>query len=244
MTIPAAVSPTELTNQMTDRFVDQYFEARLINASGTTYTPGITSDATFLGFEVVAGTAGYKRQVVKYIGADVLAYSDDGVPLSRKATLFAHDGGGTALNFSHVALVWSTGNALTLGAVTTAPSAGVNGTYTNIPIDSTTGSGVGLTVDLTIQNSGAATTDYILTINNYGYNYAASDTVQINDGTLAGLGAITGGAGDLIFSVATVNSPTNAGDLLSVAETNGSVSLTSGNEAVFYWDLKLFGYNA
>jgi hypothetical protein len=244
MTIVAAISPTELTNQMTDRFVDQYFEARLIDASGTTYTPGVTSDATFLGFEVVAGTAGYKRQVIKYAVADVLAYSDDGVPLTRKATLFAHDGGGTSLDFSHVALVWSTGNALTLGAVTTAPSAGVDGTYTNIPIDSTTGSGVGLTVDLTIQNSGAATTDYILTINNYGYDYVALDTVQINDGTLAGLGAITGGAGDLIFSVATVNSPTNAGDLFTIAATNGDVSLTAGNEAVFYWDVKLFGYNA
>lgn len=244
MTITAAVSPTELTNQVTDRFVDQYFEARLISASGTVYTPGITSDATFLGFEVVAGTAGYKRQVVKYIPADVLAYSDDGVPLTRKATIFAHDGGATALDFSHVALVWSTGNVLTLGAVATAPSAGVDGTYTNIPIDSTSGSGDGLTVDLTIQNSGAATTDYILTINKPGYNHAASDALQIDDATLAGLGAITGGAGNLNFTVATVNTPTNAGDLLSIAATNGDVSLTAGNEAVFYWDLKLFGYNA
>jgi hypothetical protein len=244
--------------------------------------------------------------------------------LNRKATIFAHDGGGTTIDFSHVALVWSTGNVLSLGAVAAAPSAGVNGTYTNIPvaapagvirevgsINTTTpfnvdqtaaavtisgGSGSGatatvatdnggditsitftsggnnyvagdtititetggtpgvatanvtlvdganLTVDLTITNGGASTTDYALTIATPGYGFADGDFVLISDGTLAGLGAITGGAGDLVFSLATTNTSTNAGNLLSVAETDSAVVLNGGNEAVFYWDLKQFGF--
>lgn len=244
MAIAAKISSAELTAQVTDRFVDKYFEARLIYAPGTSYIPGTTVDATFLSNEETIGNGGYQRQVIGYAGGDVSAYSDDGVALTQKATIFAHDGSGVPTNFSHVALVWSDGNALTLGAVTAAPSAGVDATYTNIPVDSTSGSGVGLTVDLTISNSGATATDYALTIVNAGYGYAASDTITILDGTLAGLGAITGGAGDLTFPVATVSSQTNAGAILSVAQTASSVSLTAGNEAVFYWNLKQFGYYA
>lgn len=241
MTIAAKISSTELTAQVTGRFEDKYLEARLISASGTSYIPGTTVDATFLGFEVALGTGGYARQVIKYETADILAYSDDGVPLNRKATVFAHDGGGTSTDFSHVALVWSSGNSLTLGANSAAPSAGVNGTYTNIPTSSA-GSGVGLTVDLTIQNAGAAPTDYILTINKPGYGYAAAEVITIADGVLAGLGAITGGAGGLGFTVATVSANAEAGNLLTVAETTSPVVLTGGNEAVFYWDLKMFGF--
>ena len=243
MTIAAKVSSTELTAQVTNRFSDKFLEARLINAPGTSYIPGTTVDATFLGFEVASGTAGYERQVIKYDPSDILTYSDDGVPLSRKATIFAHDGGGTVLDFSHVALVWSTGNVLTLTSpVASAPSAGVNGTYTNIPIDTTSGSGEGLTVDLTITNSGAAPADYALTIVKQGRGYAAAEVLTILDGTLAGLGAIAGGAGNLSFTVATVNTAANAGDVLAVAETTAPVALSGGNEAAFYWDLKQFGF--
>lgn len=241
MTIAAKISSSELTAQVTNRFEDKYLEARLVSASGTSYIPGTTVDATFLGFEVTPGTGGYVRQVLKYETADILAYSDDGVPLNRKATVFAHDGGNTSIDFSHVALCWSEGNTLTLGAVASAPTAGVDGTYTNI-VTTTAGSGTGLTVDLTIQNSGAATTDYILTINKPGSGYAASDTITIADGVLAGLGAITGGAGSLGFTTATVSSNTEAGNIISVAETTSPVVLTGGNEAVFYWDLKMFGF--
>ena len=241
MTIAAKVSSAELTAQVTDRFQDKFLEARLIDATGTSYIPGVTDDPTFLGFEVTPGTGGYIRQVVSYESADILVYSDDGVPLNRKATIFAHDGGGTSIDFSHVALCWSTGNPLTLGAVASAPSAAVDGTYTNIPT-TTAGSGTGLTVDLVVSNSGAATTDYALTIKHAGSGYAASDVITIADGVLAGLGVITGGAGGLGFTVATVNTDANAGNLVSVAETSSPVVLTGGNEAVFYWDLKLFGY--
>ena len=241
MTIAAKISSSELTAQVTNRFEDKFLEARLINAAGTSYIPGTTDDPTFLGFEVTPGTGGYVRQVIKYETADILAYSDDGVPLDRKATIFAHDGGGTSIDFSHVALCWSTGNVLTLGSVSSAPTAGVDGTYTNIPT-TTSGSGTGLVVDLTIQNSGAATTDYLLTIKSAGSGYAASDAITIADGTLAGLGAITGGAGSLGFTAATVTTNAEAGNVVSVAETASAVVLNGGNEAVFYWDLKLFGF--
>ena len=241
MTIAAKVSSAELTAQVTNRFEDKYLEGRLINATGTSYIPGTTDDAAFLGFEVAAGTGGYVRQVFKYETADILAYSDDGVPLNRKATIFAQDGGETSIDFSHVALCWSSGNVLTLNPTVTAPSAGVDGTYTNIPT-TTSGSGTGLLVDLTITNSGAAATDYVLTVQHAGSGYAAADSITIADGVLAGLGAITGGAGSLGTTVATVNMDANAGNLVTVAETASPVVLTGGNEAVFYWDLKMFGF--
>ena len=242
MTLAAKISAAELFAQVSDRFAGAYLEARLINAPGTAYVPGTTNDTTFLGFEVTAGLSGYARQVISYLQADVTNYADDGVGLNTRATVFAHDGVGAVIDFSHAALVWSTGNVMTLGAVGTNPTAGVNGTYTNIPIDSTNGSGVGLTVDLTITNSGAASTDYSVTLNRPGYNYGAAEALTIVDGTLAGLGAITGGAGNLSFAVGAVNTPANAGQILAVAQTSSAVQLTAGNEAAFYWNLKQFGF--
>ena len=242
MAIAAKISSSELIAQVTNRFVGNSYEARLISATGTTYTPGITDDATFLSFEAPIGTGGYQRQVISYALADVTSYTDDGVALSTKATIFAHDGSANSIDFSHAALVWSTGNTLTLGTVDTAPSAAVDGTYTNIPVTTTTGSGVGLTVDLTVANSGASSTDYTLTIVNAGYDYAASDVLVFTEGVLAGLGVVAGGAGDLALTVGTVSSPSNAGQILSVAQTSSDVILSGGNEAVFYWNLKQFGY--
>ena len=142
MAIAAKISSTELTSQVSERFIGNSFEARLISASGTTYEPGLTNDASFLAFEATIGTGGYQRQVISYAPGDLTSYTDDGVALATKATVFAHDGGASSIDFSHAALVWSTGNALTLSAVSTAPSAAIDGTYTNIPVSSTTGSGV------------------------------------------------------------------------------------------------------
>lgn len=246
MTIAAKVSATEVTNIVTDRYVDQYFEARLINLPAYTYDPSVAgSDATLLAGEVALGTGGYARAILNFTSGDVGAYTDGGVALNQKATVFAHDGGGTATTFSHIALVWSTGNVQTLGAVTAAPASATTTTaaYTNIPIDATTGSGVGLTVDLEVTNSGAATTDYVLTVNKPGYGYAASDALTIFNGTLAGLDPNIG-AGNLDFTVATVYTPTiaSAGDLFTAVKTTNTVNLTAGNEAAFYWNVKQFGF--
>lgn len=242
MAIAAKISSDELTAQVTQRFDGAVLEARLINAPGVSYIPGTTNDASFLSFEVAAGTGGYARQVISYDAGDVSVYSDDGVALTQRATVFTQDGSTTPIDFSHVALVWGSGNVLTLGAVSAAPTAGVDNTYTNIPIDSTTGSGTGLTVNLTISNSGATATDYAVTVQNAGSGYAVSDSVTISDGTLAGLGAITGGAGDLTFSVATISNQTNANSILAVAQTSSAVVLGGGNQAAFYWNLKQFGF--
>jgi hypothetical protein len=242
MSIAAKISSAELTAQVTDRFAGQSFEARLINTPGVSYEPGITVDATFLGFEVAIGTGGYDRQVIGYTLGDVSNYSDDGVALTTKATIFAQDGSATSIPFTHVALVWSSGNTSTLASVGTAPSTGVDGTYTNIPIDSTNGTGRGLTVDLTITNNGASSSDYSLSVANSGYGYESGDVLSILEGTLAGLGAVTAGAGPLGFAIGTVDSSSNAGNILSVARTSSAVNLTAGNEAIFYWNLKQFGY--
>ena len=237
MAIAAKISSAELTAQVTDRFVDQYFEARLINAPGITYEPGITNDNTFLGFEVAEGTGGYGRQVLKYRSGDVSAYSDDGVALATKATVFAQDGGTTAIPFTHVALVWSQGNVATLGTPTSEPATGNNGTYSNVPQDSTSGVGKGFTVNIGV--SGGSVFSYV--INSAGYDYTDTDTITISSATLQGLG-ITTESTDLIIPVATVSSGSIAGQVLAVAQTSSAVSLTGGNEAAFYWNLKQFGY--
>jgi hypothetical protein len=239
MTIAAKISSAELNTQVVNRFVDNIFEARLINLPGTSYTPGTTNDTTFLSSEVTYGVGGYVRQTFKYISGDVAGYVDDGVGLARKGAVFTHDGSGTSLTFSHVALCRGNGNVLTLGAVTTKPSAGVNGTYTNLPT-TTAGSGKGLTVNLTVTNLGASTGDWAVTVNQPGYGYAASDTINIAQAALDQSGATVTASSNLIFSVATVT--TGGGQLVSVAQTESTINLGNGNQAVFYFDLKQFGY--
>ena len=242
MAIAAKLSSFEVTEQVSDRFVDKYLEARLINAPGVTYTPGTTNDATFLANEVTIGTGGYARQIVTFAAGDLTAYTDGGVGLATKSTVFAHDGGGTTLGFSHVALCWSSGNVTGLDVTgITVPTSGIDGTYTDLPIDSTSGSGVGLTVDLTVQNSGAASTDFILSIRDSGYGYTAGDTLTILESTLVAAGAVVASAGSLSFNVGTIyDNAADNGEIMSVAQTTSSVQLTAGREAVFYWNLKQY----
>ena len=245
MTIAAKVSSTEIDSILRDRFLSQYFEARLINLPAYTYSPGTAgADATLLAGEVPLGTGGYQRSILAYGNSDIGGYADGGIALTQKASTFAHDGGATPISFSHIALVWSTGNATALGNVTSAPASATTTTsaYTNIPT-TTSGSGTGLTVDLEVTNSGAATTDYVLTLNKPGYGYAASDTLTIANGVLAGLDPAVG-AGDLVFSVSTVYTPSvaSAGDLFTAAKTASTVNLVDGNEAAFYWNVKQFGF--
>lgn len=239
MAIAAKISSTELNAQVVNRFVDNIYEARLINLPGTNYIPGTTNDTTFLSSEVAYGTGGYVRQTIKYVSGDVGAYADDGIGLARKAAIFTHDGSGTLMTFSHVALCRGDGNALTLGSVTTKPSAGVNGTYTNIPT-TTTGSGKGLTVDLVVTNLGASLSDWTVTINKPGYDYDAADAINITQAALDQSGATVTASSNLVFSVATVT--TGGGQVVSVAKTESTVNLGAGNQAVFYFDLKQFGF--
>lgn len=242
MAIAAKISPSELTAQVTDRFVGKYYEARLLDAPGTTYLAGITDDATFLANEVAIGTGGYNRVVIAYTGGDVAAYADDGVGLSTKGTIFAHDGSATSLDFTHAALVEADGCVTAYVATPTAfPTAGINGTFTNLPT-TTSGSGSGATVDLTVTNAGVSSNDFVITINDPGYGYAASDTITISEANLVSAGAVLVGEGSLTYTVDTIYNTATSGDLFAVAELESAVSLTGGNETVFYWNVKQFGY--
>ena len=181
--------------------------------------------------------------MINWAAADILAYTDDGVALQQKAAIYAHDGSGTTIDFSHVALVWSTGNPTALGAVTAAPASGVDGTYVSLPIASTSGSGTGLTLNVTVANSGAAVGNYTAVVNKPGYGYAASDTVTISNSSLQAAGLTTEVTGDITLPISTVFTPTNAGQILSVAQTASAVSVSGGNEVAFYFNLKQFGFN-
>jgi len=242
MTIAAKVSPTELTDQVTSRFVGRYLEARLINAPGVPYVPGTTDEAVFLGFEVSEGLGGYARAVIKFNADDVLAYSDAGVALGTKATIFAQDGSATAIDFSHVALVWSGGNVTGLNTPSAAPDSGVDGTYLSVPFDSVaSGTGSGLKVDIAVSNGGATPADWVITPSSPGTGFFVDEVLTINNGTLAGIGATTG-SGDLVFSVAATDVNPDNGNILAVAQTSSAARLAGGNEAVFYWNLKQFGF--
>jgi hypothetical protein len=239
MTIAAKISSAELTAQVTNRFANQYFEVALFYAPGTNYQPGITNDTTFKTFEVTSGTAGYIRKIIKYETGDISAYTDDGVALAAKVAIFSHDGSLTNIDFSHVVLLRGNGNILTLGSKTAKPTSGINGTYTNLPVI-TTGSGKGLTVNLTVDGSGGALSNWTLTIVNAGYGYTAGDILQIQSSDLYTAGAIPSGAGSLAFSAGTVT--TGGGQIVSVAQTPSAVSLNNGNQAAFYFNIKQFGF--
>jgi len=239
MAISAKVSSAELTAQVTNRFVDNVFEIRLINNPGVSYTPGVTIDSSFLGQEVVYGTGGYVRQTFKFVSADVAGYSDDGIGLARKAAIFTHNGSATPTVFSHAVMCRGDGNVLTLNPVSSAPPSGVNGSYTNIPTI-TTGNGKGLTVDLAITSSGASTSNWVVAVNDFGYDYNVGDTINITSATLNQIGATVAGVNNLVFSVATVTS--GGGQVVAVAQTTSTINLGGGNQAVLYFDLKQFGY--
>ena len=235
MAITAKVSTDEIAAQVEQRFVNKYIEGLLINANGIVYEPGTTVDATFLSFEVTQGFGGYERQVFVYQAVDQSAYSDDGVGLATKGTIFAHDGGSDTIQFTHAVLVWGTGNVITLDAATTDPAVGVDGVYTDLPT-ATNGSGTGLTVDLTVSNN-----VFVFTPSRFGRNYAVGDTITVTEATMEAAGAIASGAGPALMDVGTVSSNTEAGQIIAVAGTTSQVLLDAGNEAAFYWDLKLFG---
>jgi len=244
MTIAAKISATELTAQVTNRFADSYFEARLIDASGTTYIPGVTSDASFLAFESPIGTGGYKRAIINWSASDVQAYSDDGVALTQRAAVFAQDGSANTINFSHVALVWSSGNASGVSAVSGAPASGGDGVYSGLLPTSTSGAGVGATFDLSVINGGVSAANYAVSIKSPGYGYSASDTITISNAALQSAGVTTEVTGDLVFSITSVATSSEAGSILSVAQTASPVVVSGGNEAAFYFNLKQFGFNS
>lgn len=235
MTITAKISSAEVLKQVTDRYINQFFEVALINAPGVNYSPGTTDDALFLTNEVTFGVGGYDRQVIGYTSADLTSYSDFGVGLAQKASVFTHDGGGTTIDFTHVALLNGVGNVVVLGTPSLEPIASNDGVYTGVPT-TTDGAGVGLTLRFEV------TTNIItVEIESSGRNYAAGDSVVVDSLVLEQLGIIPPGGNSYIN---TVQSATEivADSIVSVAQTSSAVSLSGGNQAVFYWNIKEFGY--
>lgn len=240
MSIAARVSSAEVTSQITERFVGKSCEARLVNSIGTDYTPGVTDDTVFLDSEIAIGTGGYQRQLITFAPADVSAFTDGGVGLDQKATIFTHDGGASSMDFTHVALVWSDGNPSSLGPVTSAPALGTDGTYTNIPVSFSDQAGDGMTIDLIVINDGVAVTDYAVSINKPGYGYVPGEVVTVTNAVLAGI--FTADPGDLVFTVADTSANTEAGNIIAVAKPTSAVTVVAGNEAIFYWNVKLFNF--
>lgn len=239
MAIAARTSSNEITAQVETRFVGKAAEGRLINAAAVDYTPGVTDDLVFLAAEVPIGTGGYERQPISFKQADVTAYNDAGVGLATKATVFSQDGSATTIDFSHVTIVWTT-NAIEDTVILSPPSAANNGTYENIPVTTTNGPGTGLVIDLIITNNGIADGDYTLVIKSPGKNYVFGDVISLPEAQLASLGVVAPGAGDLSYLVDEVYVNPDADQIIAVAKTTAPVQLASGNQAVFYWNIKLY----
>ena len=238
MAITAKISSVEIAAQVEQRFVGKYIEAMLLNAGGLTYTPGTTDDANFLSNEVAEGTGGYTRQVFSYKPEDRGAYADQGVGLATKGTIFAHNGSGTPVNFTHAVLVWGTGNVIAIdpqSGYTGVATEGNDGTYTNLPC-TTDGSGVGLTIDVTVLNN-----VFTFTPSRFGRNYQPGDQVIISEAAMVIAGIVPEGGGSAALLVTSTSSNAEAGQIVGVARTASPVVLDGGNEAAFYWDVKMFG---
>jgi hypothetical protein len=110
-----------------------------------------------------------------------------------------------------------TGKILSLTAIGAADAGRVAGTYTNLTADATGASGDIATAKFTVvvDGSGAAT----VTIVDGGEDFAAAETVQINDGQLG-----NGGGAALTFDVNTI----------STAETTSQTGLYSAEDYMYY----------
>ena len=247
MAITAKIAQAEVSAQVIDRFSDVYLEARLYQYAGT-YDGSAGEDAAILASTEASSTSGYRRQVIHFSSADATnaTYGDGGVGLPQRATVFAPGGtSATDMVFNHVALVWSTGNVTSIDAnPATKPTAANNGTYTNLGPDAV-GAKRDLTITLVVTNGGATLADYALTLTSPGRGYTNGDTITIPQATLVAAGVIDGTTqtGDLTFTVTGVSTNANADKILSVAKPSGDVTLNNGNEAVFYWNLKLFDFH-
>ncbi len=241
MSTRSIIASQELDNQVRNSFVNQAFEVALIDAPGQVYTPGVTDNVAFLSNEVTAGQGGYERQVITYSESDIANYSDGGVALTTKGAVFQHDLSSTTYQFSQVVLMRGQGNLQTLGGISTKPSTGTNGEYLAIPVNNVgTGTGYGLTVNLIVTGNGVAQSDWQLEINDPGYGYGAGDALVISNSVLTEAGATSTGTGELGLLVGDVS--TGDGAFVSVTPTSSTITMVNGNEAVFYFNIKQFGF--
>jgi len=206
MSIAAAVSSVELRQIVAARYAGSSFRVALVNSPGTVYDPSSTVTRTFMANEILAGTAGYARQTISYTTNDIYAYTDEGIPLARKAATFSHNDSATTYSFTHVVL-------LRPAVITAAIS--------------------GTTMTVSAVSSGTLAVGQVLT----------GTGVAVGTGITA-LGTGTGGTGTYtVSSSQTVSSTTiTAAEIVSVAPLANAATMSDGYDAVFYFDLKQFGY--
>jgi len=206
MSIAAAVSTVELRDIVAARYAGSSFSVALVNSPGTVYDPASTVTRTFMSTEITAGTAGYGRQTISYTTSDIYAYTDEGIPLARKAATFSHDDSATTYSFTHVVLLRP--------AVVTASISGTTMTVTGV-------------------TSGTLAVGQVLT------------GTGVTAGTgITALGTGTGSNGTYTISTSqTLSSRTiTAAEIVAVAPLANAATMSDGYDAVFYFDLKQFGY--
>lgn len=239
MTIAAKITPNELGDQVATRFAGQYFVAKLLNASGLTYTPGLQDPLQYVIDYELPVSNGYQPQIFGYIADDVLDYADDGVGLRQKQVIFQHDGGTNGYTFDNVSVQWAGGVVLAVekdAAVT--PGTLVDAEYENVPVSSNTGDGVGLSVNFTVFNGSVVA----MTVNSRGYDYLDTDDLVISSATLSSIGAHDGSNGEQGVTITDIYVNANSGSVVLIAPTSGGVTLTSGNESAVYFSYKNFGF--
>jgi hypothetical protein len=239
MTVAAKITPTELGDQVRERFIGNYFVVKLLNSSGLAYVPGQQDSLQYVIDYELARTSGYSPQVIGYVDGEVTNYADNGVGLAQKQAIFQHDGAGAGYTFDHVSLQWAGGVVNGLEAdPSRSPGPLVDAEYTNLPVGSVTGDGNGLSVNITVFNN----TVVSVIPNTRGYDYNASDTIEITAGTLASVGAHDGTGGAQGLNITDLYLNDKSGQVVLIAPTAQPVTLAGGNESAVYFNYKNFGY--
>lgn len=240
MTIAAKITPTELGNQVQSRYIDGYFVAKLLNAGGLAYTPGLQDSLQYVIDYELPVQNGYAPQIIGYVNGDVTDYADNGVGLKQKQAIFQHDGGTTGYTFDQVSLQWAGGVVLSCAADPLRnPGPLVDADYTNVPVGSQTGDGAGLSVNMTVFNGAIVS----MTPNARGYDYNDTDVIEITASTLASIGAHDGSGGVQGVTITDLYLSSRSGSVVLIAPTANPVTLASGNETAVYFNYKNFGYS-
>ena len=83
---------------------------------------------------------------------------------------------------------------------------------------------------------------FVYTIAKPGSGYAPGDAVTILADDLISAGAVDAAEDtNVVLNVSTLSTGLNGGQVIAVVQPTTAVVLTQGNEASFYWNLKLYG---
>jgi hypothetical protein len=239
MTIAAKITPTELGDQVRQRYIGKFFIVKLLSTNGLAYTPGLQDPLQFVIDYEIPRQAGYLPQIFGYETGEVSDYADQGVGLAQKQVIFQHDNGQTGYTFDQVSVQWAdgVGQAVALDPART-PGTLEDGTYENLPLSTVTGDGAAGSVGIEVFNGAAVS----ISLTSRGFGYSAADEVEVSASTLASVGAHDGSGGGLGVIIDSVYTSTNAGSVVLIAPTATPVTLASGNESAVYFNYKNFGY--